>query len=193
MLFLIGWAGFILFLVLFLQRCGTGSCPEIKKTADTVTVIRFDSVPKKITVPKPFPVPGTTVIIEVPANIDTAKILQLYFNKNYYSQIIGDTNLRATITDTISQNSIVHRTFSYQLLRPVSTTTIINKTVEVPKKQMALYAGIFGGITPAGQAIGFGINASLITKKRMLYDIRYDLLQQRIEFGVHFKIQFRND
>ncbi|OFY87841.1 MAG: hypothetical protein A3F72_02930 [Bacteroidetes bacterium RIFCSPLOWO2_12_FULL_35_15] len=188
---IIGWAGFAIMLVLFLQRCGTGNCPEVKNTSDTISITTYDTIPKNIPVPKPFPVPGATVIVELPAHVDTAAILQKYFNINYYKQVIADTNLRAVICDSVSQNSIINRTFTYQWLKPITSTTIINKPVEVPKKRMALYPGIFAGANTIGNNAGCGVSILLQTKKNTLYDVRYDLIQKRIELGAYFKLKFK--
>lgn len=190
---LTGWGLAIIFAFLFLQQCGSGSCPDIKTISDTLTVQKWDSATKEISVPKPYPVPGATVIVEVPQDVDTAAILQKYFNKYYYEQTFSDTNLRATVKDTVTQNSIAHRTFTYQWIKPTSTTTIINKPVEVPKKRMALYAGGFAGASTIGDNAGFGPSLSLQTKKRTMYDINYDILLRRVEIGAKIKLQLHHE
>ena len=115
----------------------------------TRTIVqRFDSTIHVIT-----STPGTTstnehtiiksdsTVYMVPV-IDTAAIHQIiesWFTHYYYAQTLRDSNIEATISDSIAQNRITHRKFSYKILRPDSIVTL---TITQPKNNTNLYAGM---------------------------------------------------
>lgn len=185
---LIGWVGFMVMLVLFMEKCNCKDCGSVTEKTVTIRKNVWDTVTKKIAVP--YPVKSDSVIVEVPAKVDTAAILKRYFNVYYYCQTIADTNLRATIEDSVTKNSIVNRTFKYQWLKPTQITTVNTTPVKIPEDRMALYPGIFAGSSTIGDKLGFGIELMLKTKKERIYGIGYDLLQRRIEARASMKIHF---
>ncbi len=187
-LLFIGWGVAIFLFVLLLQRCGCEKCADVVTSVEVKKEKFYDTVPKEIKVP--YAVKGDSVKVEVPADVDTALILQKYFNQYYYSQTIADSNIRATIKDSVTKNRISYRKFTYQLLKPTQLITTINKPVEIPAEKMALYPGIFAGTTTIGDKVGLGIELMLLTKKKTIYRVGYDLLQKRIEAGAAIQIRF---
>lgn len=168
----IGWAGFVvcLIIIIFTNKCGE----QIVVNAKTEVHKYYDSSLKVIPGEKiKIPVPITfTVPVPVALKIDTAAILKNYFSVNYYSQLIQDSSIRAYIKDSVSQNKIVHRDFSYQWLKPVLTTQSSTVTLE-PKKRLKLLAG--GFIESNGYSLsGLGPIASLQLKNGDLISFAYD-------------------
>lgn len=184
---LIGWAGFIIMLVLFLQRCGAGGGTKTVATHDTINTHTYDSVEKIVRIK--VKLPADSFIVKIPANIDTAQILQRYFNEYYYSQkIVSDTNMVATITDTLSQNRITGMGFTYKWLKPITNTTIVNNTTTVLQPKRALYIGAFIQANTTGTQLGCGPQIQFATKKNTLYNAGYDFLQKQIRLGASIKL-----
>jgi len=187
---IIGWAGFIIMLVLFLQRCGSSQPQSAKSTTNTIVKQRWDSVLKKV--PVYLKGPSGVIYDTVPSIIDTAKILQKYFNRYFYSQPVDDTAISAVITDTVSQNKIIGKGFQYHFKKAFSTTTINTTKIDtvINYTSRILYVGGFIASNTTGTSFGFGPQLSFTTKKNTLYHVNYDLLHKRIEAGAHIKIKF---
>ncbi len=99
---------------------------EVIKEYDTITRIIKEA---------PEPVEPDTIILHdtIPANIDTAKILQLYYSKFVYNRPFADSVLEANLLDTISENRPGKGVLTYRLLQP---RTIINKTTNIYKRYL---------------------------------------------------------
>lgn len=131
---------------------------------------------KTVTVPEYVPVPGKTEyvekIVEVPAEVDTAKILQDYYAERTYNDTIPiDTVGTAYITDVVSENKIQSRNAAFDYTLPTIENTIFVK--EKPKRKV-----FFGG--------GLGVDKQNIinnVKTGVLYKTRDDRI-----FGAHFGI-----
>lgn len=122
----------VLVLMLCLQQCSIKKLQQkssVIKPDSSITITNnfYDSAAKVIKVQLP-PLAAESIFVDVPLNVDTAAILQRYFNKYAYSQTFSDSSLKAFITDTISQNKIIARSFTYQWLKPVK---IENKTENI--------------------------------------------------------------
>ena len=65
-----------------------------------------------------------TIVLKIPAQIDTLAIIRQYFTARYYCQDFRDSNVVITIHDTIRYNQLAYRSMSYQLLQPVVHETI---------------------------------------------------------------------
>ncbi len=76
----------------------------------------------------------TIIAGAVPADVDTAAILQLYYSTFQYTRTLQDSNLFVTWQDNISQNKAmpVDR-FMYELLKPQSVINNIDKSVTYSK------------------------------------------------------------
>ncbi len=75
--------------------------------------------------------------------IDTAAILQEYFNKNYYQDtLVNDSSLFVEVRDTVSQNQIISRDFSIIRTYPtIYETTTTTNTVEKNELFVGGYIG----------------------------------------------------
>lgn len=131
---------------------------------------------KTVTVPEYVPVPGKTEyvekVVEVPADVDTAQILQDYYAERTYNDTIPiDTVGNAYITDVISENRIMSRNASFDYKLPTIENTTFVK--ELPKRQV-----FFGG--------GLGVDKTNIVNNvntGLLYKTKDDRI-----FGAHFGI-----
>lgn len=105
----------IIAVIVFGVACfGVGFFVKSEKViTNSETIIERDTVFSTDTLPIDIYVPIHTTIIDTfwkPQIIDTAAILQAYFNKNAYSDtLVNDSALLIVINDTISQNKIQSR------------------------------------------------------------------------------------
>lgn len=196
---IIGWALAIILFVLLLQRCG---CPECGTKPSTVTTKEvtskvYDTVEKTINVVEQGPVDSFKVYI--PADVDTMMILHKYFENYYYKQTIADTNLSATIMDTLTHNRIAGRSFKYKWLKPTSITNVVNTTVVdttiIIQPARSFYIGGFGGLMyplplagSGDNLFGIGPQVCFVTKKNTSYDMRYDILGRKVMVGASIRI-----
>ena len=145
-------AGLIVTVVLLvlLRGCGNQSAPDsidIELIYDSLEREILSTIPDQV--PDTIKVKGEDVIrwkvrteydtiwrdgqaytIEVPAKVDTNAIIEHWkLDALAYSDTLEDDTLRAFIDDTIYQNSIVGRSFRYQLLMPVAHQTTVRRNV----------------------------------------------------------------
>lgn len=195
---IIAWAGWIVLIaiILFKFKCGSGSVPtagapfsspaEITTTAKTRTILIHDTVTRRILVPLIQQLPAETIFVAIPAHIDTAEILKDYYAKYYYSDKISDSLLEATITDTISTNTIISRAFTYKLLRP-QTIQNITSTQEITPERYRFYFG-FGISLNQRLLAGIGPELLMTAPKQMAFGLGYELLSQSLGLRVYRKI-----
>lgn len=152
------------------------NCAQEKPThtIEKSTVVIYDSTKKTIQVAA-APSLVYTQTVNVPANVDTAAILQMYFAVNTFTQQIQDSSLRAFIGDTVSQNKIKGRSFSYQLLKPIKTIESTTITLQPEKKRQVFIGGFVDYTAPK---FDFGPKLSFKTKKDVLIGYEYGSLNQ---------------
>jgi len=128
-------------LVLFQSQCSRKDPvePEVIVTIetkwDTVNVIQTEYVPKW----------RTRVVTEhdtIPQDIDTMSILKDYYAKYHYTDTLTlDTLGFLVLNDTISQNSILSRSFTSDISIP---TTTITKEIYLNKREFYWGMGLSG-------------------------------------------------
>ncbi len=104
---------------------------ELSNNVDTlyITTVSRDTVfvPKIKTVVK-----WKTQIVEIPQDVDTAKIIQNYYSKVVYHETYPIDSIGSfTVHDTLQFNRILSRTTSYDYRLPMisNTTTVKNKPI----------------------------------------------------------------
>lgn len=137
----------------------------IKHTVDTVDVIKTKVVTKK----------GEDIYHEtikevvIPTIVDTTAILQNYYSKVVYKDllVLPDSLGTVAVTDTIAQNKIAFRTFDAKVKqRTIKETTIVK---ELPKTQV--FWGFNGGFNKKDVISNVGAGIVVKTKKEKLYQI----------------------
>ena len=128
-------------LVLFQSQCSRKPDvePEVIVTIetkwDTVNVVQTEYVPKWRT-------RVVTERVEVPSEIDTMSILRDYYAKYYYADTLTlDTLGFLVLNDTISQNSVMSRSFVSDISIP---TTTITKEIYLKKREFYWGMGLSG-------------------------------------------------
>lgn len=79
---------------------------------ETVTVVQRDTLYRFL------PQPVTERIVEVPASVDTAAILQSYYTERIYRDTVTLPATVITLTDTVYHNRIIGRTVVTEQWRP---------------------------------------------------------------------------
>lgn len=166
----------------------------IKHTVDTVDVIKTKVVTKQ----------GEDIYHEtikevvIPTIVDTTAILQNYYSKVVYKDllVLPDSLGTVAVTDTITQNKIAFRTFDAKVKqRTIKETTIVK---ELPKTQV--FWGFNGGFNKTDVISNVGAGIVVKTKREKLYQIGIGVtnnvtdgtngsLSPFINAGVYWKIK----
>lgn len=146
---------------------------------DTVNVIQTEYVPKW----------RTRVVTEhdtIPQDIDTMSILKDYYAKYHYTDTLTlDTLGFLVLNDTISQNSILSRSFTSDISIP---TTTITKEIYLNKREFYWGMGVNGGTS---QLDYVGGEFMFKNKQRNMYGIGVGVnqdLQPTISGRIYWKI-----
>ena len=201
----------LLIAIVVFQQCGgnkkgTGEIVKvdgkkyelIKHEIDTVEVVKT-----KVVTRKGEDIYHETIVeheVKVPVNVDTNAILKEYYTKVLYKDVLvlPDSLGTVAVTDTISQNKILGRTFNANVKqRTIKETTIVK---ELPKNQV--YFGFGGQFNKADLITGLSTGLILKTKKDKIYQFNLGISNTTIdgtngEFkpyvgaGVYWKIRLK--
>lgn len=168
----------------------------IKEIHDTTEVEKTKIVTKK----------GADIVhetikeVQIPAIVDTAALLHDYFAKNIYKDTLRlpDSLGYVFLTDTITKNQILGRTFNAKVKQRVITNTTIVK--ELPKTKV--FYGIEGGFNKADVVSHIGLGLLINTKSDKIYNLGIGVanrttdgtsgkLSAYINGGVYWKIRLR--
>jgi len=170
----------------------------LKHQIDTIEVVKTKVVTKK-----GEDIYHETIVeheVRVPVNVDTNAILKEYYTKVLYKDVLvlPDSLGTVAVTDTISQNKILGRTFNANVKqRTIKETTIVK---ELPKNK--LFYGIEGGFNKADVVSHIGMGILLNTKKDKIYNLGIGVanrvvdgtnggLTPYISGGVYWKIRLK--
>ncbi len=170
----------------------------IKHEIDTIDVIKTKVVTKK-----GEDIYHETIVekeIQIPAVVDTMALLKDYYSKVLYKDVLvlPDSLGTVAVTDTISQNKILGRTFNANVKqRTIKETTIVK---ELPKTKV--FYGFEGGFNKQDVVSHIGAGVILNTKKDKLFHLGVGVanrvvdgtnggLTPYINGGVYWKIRLR--
>jgi hypothetical protein len=170
----------------------------IKHEIDTVDIVKTKVVTKK-----GDDIYHETIVekeVFIPAVIDTAALLKDYYSKVLYKDVLvlPDSLGTVAVTDTISQNRILGRTFNANVKqRTIKETTIVK---ELPKTKV--FYGLEGGFNKADFVSSVGAGVLINTKKDKIYQLGLGVdnrttdgtngsFSPYIRGGVYWKIKFK--
>jgi hypothetical protein len=190
----------ILIAIILFDKCNPIKKPEIIKVdGKPYELIKWkidtQEVEKKIIIKKPGDTiyKDTTIYVEVPQNVDTSKILRQYFAKNVYKDTLKlpDSLGYVSLSDTISQNKIIFRTFSASVRERIINDTKIVK--ELPKTQV--YLGFNGQFSKPDFVNSIGGSILLKTKRDKIFQlgggVTSNNLSPYINGGIYWKIKLK--
>jgi hypothetical protein len=170
----------------------------IKHEIDTVDVIKTKVVTKK-----GDDIYHETIVekeVLIPAVIDTAALLKDYYSKVLYKDVLvlPDSLGTVAVTDTISQNKILGRTFNANVKQRTIKETMIVK--ELPKTKV--FYGLEGGFNKADFVSSVGAGVLINTKKDKIYQLGLGVdnrttdgtngtFSPYVRGGVYWKIKFK--
>lgn len=139
----------------------------IKHDIDT-----FEVVKTKVVTKKGADIYHETIVekeVKIPVIVDTAALLKDFFAKNVYKDTLRlpDSLGMVAVTDTITQNKILGRTFNASVKQREIKETLIVK--ELPKTQV--YYGFNGGFNKADVVSNVGAGIIIKTKKDKIYQL----------------------
>ena len=102
---------------------------------------------------------------------DTIRIIGDYYAIKAYSDTINQDSNNFVITDTISQNKILSRSFEASLRE----RTIVTKQLYVEKPKNALYLGFRGDFRPSNGLVVLSPSLMLNAKNKALIGLGFDL------------------
>ena len=170
----------------------------IKHEIDTVDIIKTKVVTKK-----GDDIYHETIVekeVLIPAVIDTAALLKDYYSKVLYKDVLvlPDSLGTVAVTDTISQNRILGRTFNASVKqRTIKETTIVKE----PARNQVYY-GLNGGFNKADLVSAVGAGLILKTKKDKIYQFTLGVNNRTTDgttgsfspyvgFGTYWKIKVK--
>ena len=170
----------------------------IKHEIDTVDIVKTKVVTKK-----GEDIYHETIVekeVIIPAVIDTVALLKDYYSKVLYKDVLvlPDSLGTVAVTDTISQNRILGRTFNANVKqRTIKETTIVK---ELPKTK--IFYGLEGGFNKADFVSSVGAGVLINTKKDKIYQLGLGVdnrttdgtngsFSPYIRGGVYWKIKFK--
>lgn len=170
----------------------------IKHDIDT-----FEVVKTKVVTKKGADIYHETIVekeVIIPAVVDTAALLKDYYSKVLYKDVLvlPDSLGTVAVTDTISQNKILGRTFDAKVKQREIKETLIVK--ELPKTQV--YYGFNGGFNKTDVVSNIGAGVIIKTKKDKIYQLGAGVanrvtdgtngtLSPYIGAGVYWKIKLK--
>jgi len=170
----------LLIAIVVFQQCGgnktkTGEIVKvdgkkyelIKHEIDTVEVVKT-----KVVTRKGEDIYHETIVekeVLIPTIIDTAALLKDYYSKVLYKDVLvlPDSLGTVSVTDTISQNKILGRTFNANVKQRIIKETTIVK--ELPKTK--LFYGFEGGFNKADVVSHIGMGILLNTKTDKIFNL----------------------
>ena len=170
----------------------------IKHEIDTVDIVKTKVVTKK-----GEDIYHETIVekeVIIPAIVDTAALLKDYYSKVLYKDVLvlPDSLGTVAVTDTISQNKILNRTFNASVKqRTIKETTIVKE----PARNQVYY-GLTGGFNKADVVSSIGAGLILKTKKDKIYQFTLGVdnrivdgttggLSPYVGFGTYWKIKVK--
>jgi hypothetical protein len=188
-------AGAVIAFLLWQKGCGESG--EYVQSSDTVTVtetiiVKGDSIPYEVKVDVPV-IRWKDSVVEVPVDVDTAKILKAYFSKNFYSDTISDdSSMTVIINDTITRNQVTSRKVYFQNLREKSITTNTTTVTTVKKFSWdkVFIGGEIGGFM-GSETVSLQVGAMFQNKKDNLVGVSVDPFNKGVMVKYYGKIHFR--
>ena len=202
----------LLIIIVIFQQCGgnkkgTGEIVKvdgkkyelIKHEIDTIEVVKTKVVTKK-----GEDIYHETIVekeVTIPTIIDTLALLKDYYSKVLYKDVLvlPDSLGTVDVTDTISQNKILGRTFNANVKQRIIKETTIVK--ELPKTQ--IYYGFTGGFNKVDVVANLGAGVLIKSKSDKIYQLGIGVantvgsdgtngvLSPFIGGGVFWKIKFK--
>lgn len=168
--------GVLIIVIIIMQMCHRSDTKVVYKDKHHYrvdSVITIDTLRDTTRIISKVYIPGhtDTIYVDIPANVDTAKILKDYYTKYYQVDTLkNDTSALIIVKDTISQNRTQSRQWEFVNNRP---TQIINKYYTyVENKPFNLH---FGGFIGGGPDMFLcGPSIMVTTNKHSTYGINYD-------------------
>ena len=163
--------------VIFLERSCSSKTPDPKPTIITVTDTSWKHLVQPVTNVYPTITQKIPYVIGADKKTDTLyqanpvdSILRQQYQalrdsllaKNIYNQVLKYDSSSVTLSDTISQNRLVGRSYHFDLKYPSVTTTTTIKEPYKPVTQLYIGAGISGN----QQQFIQGFNTGLLLKNR---------------------------
>lgn len=150
------------------------------KTKDTSTVKTITQIDTAWYQLKSKPIQSASQINKAPYPIDTAEILKQYFAANTFQDTISDSSIVAVIKDSVIENKIVARDFTYRINRPTVIQTVETKSTATANGS-TVSVGAFATKTTYGAQV-------LLARPQATYGVGYDLRNKSLALQLSWKL-----
>jgi hypothetical protein len=188
------------FFIMFFKGCFQPTPqPTVTVKRDTIYSVIQSHAPvqsQPIVIAAQQPTPGqTNTIREIIYKNDTTaikQILERYYSKSSYKDVLKiDSIGTVQVNDTVSENKIVGRSYTYALKYPVITNTVTIKEPYKPTNKLLYGAGVSGNAVALVNQFNAGI--ALQNRKDDLFVLNATLSKYGIggEVLYYHKLSFR--
>lgn len=173
----------IFLIMLWFNKCGPGhNDAQGGDTLMSTITYKFDTTIHHVESVNIYHHSSDTIYL--PVKVDTEQVIKDYYTKYAYNDTISDTNIVATITDTLFKNSIFHRSFDYRLLRP---TQIISTVIVAPTSPHFFLEGITG--VNVDRVTQLSLKIDFISKKNQLFTAGWDFKNHAVIAGAGLRLK----
>jgi hypothetical protein len=179
----------LLIILIFLQLCSGPGGGGISSGRDTLFIKSekvYDSTRYYFPVLHPMPVDSFEK--EIPAKVDTAAILKMFFTEKDYQDQFRDSNIVIDYKAKVYMNTLKNFVPSYQILR----ATEEKKIYLAEEHKVKVFGGPVVGLDRSGR-FRAGPQVVIMDKKENLYTADLDLINQGLMVGKLWKIHFKKN
>jgi hypothetical protein len=157
------------FAVFYFKGCDKQKPEVIRIEGKKYEVIKRDTVYQQKTITKykdgVYVYHADSVYVEVPQSVDTAKILENYYQMNVFVDSLETGYGPIIVKDTIQLNKIKGRSYTGYIKVP-EIRTVVKQSLKP-----AVFAGLGSGIDGKGRVQEVSAHLFLETRKRTLYGV----------------------
>lgn len=177
----------IVLLCLFLfKACQDDNQP---KTTKTKIEKEYKYYPKYFPLKLDHYIKGDSIIVPIPAIVDTQSIIRSYFMQYTFNDSIRDTNIAISSQVQIALNKVLKSDIKYKLLRPSVSTTVTIETNTETKQRPALLLGADAGFSINNKQFNqFSPGFLFITKNKKAFGAGYDVLSKTYQAKIYLPI-----
>ena len=150
------------------------------------TILVYDTIERTIIDSFPFYVDSLIYVeveVEIPAIVDTAKILKDYYTEKTFNRVWKDSLVKVNLTDVLYKNNLKSNEFKYTLLRPQQ---VVTNVTNITNYQSYIYGGLYTNVSSTFTNVyGFQLTYA---GPQWSYSVGVAPFQSFYEFSLSYKL-----